>query len=487
MKLSTLLSGFAKIETDLEIGGLSLDSRSLTAGEAFIALNGALQHGLKHVGQALANGAAAIIYDPQGSEGLLDQTTSVPTIAIDDLAQRLGEIAARYYGQPSQQLEVIGITGTNGKTTCSQLLAQALNDCGIIGTLGWGRPGDLQATANTTPDALAVQKILRSFVDQGIRSVAMEVSSHGLQQGRVNGVAFRGAVFTNLTRDHLDYHGDMEQYLQAKLALFNCPSLQFAAVNLDDPSSEQVLQTLAESVKCWGFSVRGWRADDVECVVASNVTHHARGIDFDVSWNGQTLRASTPVAGAFNVYNVMTVLCVLLALDWPFAEAVAKLAQLRPVSGRMEKFGGNGKPAVFVDYAHTPDALEKVLNSVKCSGRLWVVFGCGGDRDKGKRPEMGRIAESLADVVVLTDDNPRSEAPEAIINEILQGCLSNKTRVINDRTTAITTVIKQAALDDCVVVAGKGHENYQEIGGQKLPFSDQAVVEAALCAWGEPA
>jgi UDP-N-acetylmuramoyl-L-alanyl-D-glutamate--2,6-diaminopimelate ligase len=487
MKLATLLSGFAEIDSDLEIGGLGLDSRRLKAGDAFIALNGSLQHGLKHVGQALANGATAVIYDPQGSEGLLGELSSVPAVAVTDLGQQLGTIASRFYGQPSRQLDVIGITGTNGKTTCSQLLAQALNNCGIIGTLGWGQPGNLQPTANTTPDALAVQQMLRSFVDQGSRSVAMEVSSHGLQQGRVNGVEFSGAVFTNLTRDHLDYHGDMEQYLQAKLALFSCSSLRFAAINLDDPSNEPVLKTLDASVKCWGFSTSSRRVDDVECVVASNVEHHADGIDFDVNWNGQTLPASTPIAGAFNLYNVMTVLCVLLAMGNSFSAAVAKLAKLQPVSGRMEKFGGNGKPAVFVDYAHTPDALEKVLNSVNCNGRLWAVFGCGGDRDRGKRPEMGRIAESLADCVVLTDDNPRSEAPEAIINEILQGCRSNKTRVINDRRTAITTVIKQAAQCDCVVVAGKGHENYQQIGEQKLPFSDQAVVEAALSAWGEPA
>lgn len=487
MKLAELLMGFANCEDDLEVAGLRLDSRLLKPGDVFIALNGALQHGLQHVQAAIAGGAVTVIYDPQGSEAWLEQLSSIPSVAVVDLGQHLGTIAARFYGHPSRHLQVVGITGTNGKTTCSQLLAQALDNCGVIGTLGWGTPGNLQPTANTTPDALAVQQMLRSLLDQGSRQVAMEVSSHGLQQGRVNGVDFIGAVFTNLSRDHLDYHGSMEQYLEAKLALFECSSLRFAVVNLDDASSEKVLATLDEDIKCWGFSARDWCADDVECVVASNIEYEPAGIAFDVSWNGQSLRANTQVTGSFNVYNLMTVLCVLLAMGWSFSDAVKKLAQLQPVTGRMEKFGGDGKPAVVVDYAHTPDALEKVLSSVHCQGRLWAIFGCGGDRDQGKRSQMGRIAETLADFVVLTDDNPRSEASEAIIQQILQGCSSNKIQVINDRKTAISTVIKQAAKDDCIVVAGKGHENYQHIGTQKLPFSDQAVVEAALAVWGEPA
>lgn len=487
MKLSDLLGGFAVIEVELDIGGLCLDSRLIKAGDAFIALNGALQHGLVHAPQAIANGAVAIIYDPQASEGLLDGLGTVPAIAVGDLACHLGEIAAKFYRHPSRQLEIIGITGTNGKTTCSQLLAQALDHCAVIGTLGWGKPGALQPTINTTPDALAIQQMLRNFVDCDDRRVAMEVSSHGLQQGRVNGVEFLGAVFTNLSRDHLDYHGSMEDYLQAKLTLFSCPTLRFAVVNLDDPSSEAVLQTLDNAVKCWGFSSSGRLIDNVECLLASEVEHAADGIRFNIDWNGKTLSAYTLITGAFNLYNVMTVLCVLLAMDWPMEQAVAKLAELRPVVGRMEKFGGDGKPAVYVDYAHTPDALEKVLRSAQCQGRLWAVFGCGGDRDQGKRPEMGRIAANLADYVILTDDNPRSESPQAIIQQILQGCGNGKVRVINDRRDAITNAIHQAAKDDCVVVAGKGHENYQEIAGRKLLFSDQAVVEAALADWEDAA
>lgn len=482
MKLSHLLEDLAEVNDDVIVRGLCLDSRNVVAGDLFIALNGALQHGLRHAPQALAQGALAVIYDPEASAGLLPETGQ-PLIAVAELSRHLGCIAERFYGLPSRQLQVIGITGTNGKTTCSQLLAQALDDCGVIGTLGWGTPGQLQATVNTTPDALALQQMLRSLLDAGQRSVAMEVSSHGLQQGRVNGIRFTGAVFTNLTRDHLDYHASMEDYLAAKLELFRRPGLQFAVVNLDDACHQEVLQALDSAVRPWGFSCGEKWVDGVECVFADQIEHHADHIAFAVHWRGQCLNAITPVVGAFNVQNVLTVLCVLLALDWPFTVAVARLAALRPVTGRMEKFGGNGKPAVYVDYAHTPDALEKVLRSTHCSGRLWAIFGCGGDRDKGKRPQMGRVAETWADYVVLTDDNPRSEVPQAIIDDILTGCSSNKIRIINDRKTAISTVIKQAAKDDCVVVAGKGHENYQEIGSQKLPFSDQLVVESALSAW----
>lgn len=481
MKLSELLTSIAEISVDYQIEGLRLDSREIKSGEVFIALNGAVQHGLNHVRQALANGAVAVIYDPEG----VQDTSLIKDgfIAIPNLSRHLGEIAARFYGHPSRKIEVIGITGTNGKTTCSQLLAQAIKDCGVIGTLGWGRVGQLQTTLNTTPDALDVQYMLRVLAEDGQKTVAMEVSSHGLEQGRVNAVDFKGAVFTNLSRDHLDYHGNMEAYLQAKLGLFKNPALAFAVVNLDDANNRDVLKTLHQRVKRWGFSTLGHQANGVECVTASHIEHSANGISFDAHWSGKTARATTSVVGAFNLQNVLTVLCVLLAMDWPFETAVAQLSQLKAVTGRMESFGGTGKPAVIVDYAHTPDALEKVLIAAKGKGELWTVFGCGGDRDKGKRPLMGRIAETYADHVFVTDDNPRSEASEMIIQDILTGCLSNKISIINDRNAAITTVIQQANQDDCVVIAGKGHENYQEIKGVKIPFSDQAVVQQALAAW----
>jgi len=483
MKLRELLSGIAEIAPDIEIMGLCLDSRNVKAGDVFIALNGALQHGMAYAQQALENGAIAIVYDPAGTEGFA-LPSDIETIAIADLSQQLGGIAARFYDHPSKRIDVIGITGTNGKTTCSQLLAQALPACGVIGTLGWGEPGHLIDMGNTTPDALAVHRILNALTDQEKHIVAMEVSSHGLEQGRVNAVDFKGAVFTNLSRDHLDYHGDMQTYLTAKLGLFVNPALAFAVVNIDDAASQKVISVLHEKVQCWGFSINNSDLSNIQCVLADNVQHHANGIAFDVTWQHQTLRANTPIVGAFNLQNALTVLCVLLAMAWPFDTAVAQLAQLKPVVGRMEKFGGQGKPAVIVDYAHTPDALEKVLQAAKGEGRLWAIFGCGGDRDKGKRPEMGRIAENYADYVFVTDDNPRTEAPNAIINDILTGCASNKIHVIRDRRKAITTAIQQARPEDLVVIAGKGHENYQEINGVKMPFSDQTVAQEALASWG---
>lgn len=483
MKLSCLLHQITPVDADIDIKGLCLDSRKIKTGDAFIALNGALQHGMKFADQAIANGAVAVLYDPAGLDGTMQVQAGTIHAAIPDLSQHLGEMAARFYGHPSKRIDVIGITGTNGKTTCSQLLAQALPDCAIIGTLGWGEPDQLIDTGNTTPDALAVQQILHTLSENQKRFVVMEVSSHGLAQGRVNAVDFKGALFTNLSRDHLDYHGNMQAYLCAKLELFKNPALEFAVVNLDDTNSDAVLDTLSHKVRRWGFSCNARHIDNAECLSTSNVQYHANGIEFDVHWHKQTLRANTSLVGAFNLQNVMAVLCVLLAMAWPFEKAVAQLAKLRPVVGRMEKFGGNGKPCVIVDYAHTPDALEKLLQTIKNQGRLWVIFGCGGDRDKGKRPQMGRIAEMYADRVILTDDNPRTEASDAIIKDILAGCQTNKIDIINDRRQAITTAIQQATSEDLIVIAGKGHENCQEINGKKIPFSDQQVTQEALAAW----
>jgi UDP-N-acetylmuramoyl-L-alanyl-D-glutamate--2,6-diaminopimelate ligase len=486
MKLTELLKGLVEIEIDEEIDGLALDSRKVQSGDAFIALHGASQHGMAHARQAIAKGAKAVIYDPAGLHDGHDlDFPGVVSVPVPELGKSLGLIAAGFYGNPSRRLAVIGITGTNGKTTCSQLVAQALPDCGVIGTLGWGEPENLLPTANTTPDALAVQSMLWQFVQQHKQAVAMEVSSHGLQQGRVNAVEFNGAVFTNLSRDHLDYHGSMDEYLQAKLGLFANPALQFAVINLDDPSSSAVLQKLAVNVPRWTFSAKGQTAAGAESVIAENIRYSAEGIHFDAIWRDRKINAFTPIVGAFNLENVLAVLAVLLAMDMPFEAALDRLAKLKAIVGRMERFGGQDKPTVFVDYAHTPDALEKVLKAAKGDGRLWVVFGCGGNRDKGKRPEMGRIAETWADRVIVTDDNPRGEPSTEIIKDILAGCQTQSVTVINDRATAISTVIQQAAKQDCVMIAGKGHESYQEIDGIKMPFSDQDVVKQTLAAWGE--
>ncbi|MCK9395967.1 MAG: UDP-N-acetylmuramoyl-L-alanyl-D-glutamate--2,6-diaminopimelate ligase [Methylobacter sp.] len=526
-QLKNLLSGLASFpaQGDMPITGLALDSRLVVRGDAFVALAGAKQHGLAHVEQAIGNGACVVIFDPAGNGRQLAETMQcndsalVPMIAVDNLGLKLGELAARFYGDPSRSMSVIGITGTNGKTSCSQFLSQMLDDCGIIGTLGWGEWGNLNKTQNTTPDALAIQKILAELLKNKKRIVAMEVSSHGLEQGRVNGVTFKGAVFTNISRDHLDYHGTMDAYVQAKLALLSKPGLAFAAVNLDDVYSGQIIAAVPESVQLWHFSANGKTADSGECVSADNILHKTDGIEFDVRWRDQLQRVKVPLYGDFNVENVLAVLTVMLVMGVPLKKAAEKLSFLQPVDGRMERFGAETDPLVFVDYAHTPDALDKVLSSLRkhCKQALWVVFGCGGNRDKGKRPQMGKIAEQWADHVVITDDNPRYENGLDIVKDILAGCSSTawmqddckgaggratkgavaeveqrmeqlprepvrpaKVDVIQNREQAIQKVIASAAKNDCIVIAGKGHEQYQESNGVCVSFSDRQVVIDAL-------
>jgi len=491
MKLSHLLAGLIAAKTDfdttgdLSVTGITLDSRAVQAGNVFIALAGSKQHGLSHAEQAIAQGAAVLIYDPAGggADYAAQLVTDIPLLAVDNLAGALGEIAARFYGNPSRSMNVIGITGTNGKTSCSQFLSQVLDDCGIIGTLGWGDWGNLNKTLNTTPDALAVQRILASLLAANKKTVAMEVSSHGLEQGRVNGVQFKGAVFTNISRDHLDYHGTMENYLQAKLALLRTPDLAFAVVNLDDVYSAQILAAVPDTVQVWGVTHTNASAQVDEHITADNIHNTSTGIEFEVRWRGQVCAVAIPLYGDFNVENVLCVLAVMLALGVSLPDATKKLAHLQSVTGRMERFGGGEQPLVFVDYAHTPDALDKVLGSVRkhCAQDLWVVFGCGGNRDTGKRPQMGACAEQWADHLIITDDNPRFENALDIVNAIVAGCHnSDKITVMQNREQAIQHAISQATAGDCVVIAGKGHEDYQEINGNTLPFSDSACVLNAL-------
>ncbi|MDD5268623.1 MAG: UDP-N-acetylmuramoyl-L-alanyl-D-glutamate--2,6-diaminopimelate ligase [Methylococcales bacterium] len=497
MRLKELIQGFAAFPSlslggveDMEITGLALDSREIVDGNVFIALAGSRQHGLAHVAQTLDKGACAVVFDPAGGGmQMAEQIKNVPMIAVDDLSLKLGEIAARYYGNPSRFMAVIGITGTNGKTSCSQFLSQMLDDCGIIGTLGWGKWGKLNKTINTTPDALETQRILAELLKDKKKTVAMEVSSHGLEQGRINGVIFKGAVFTNISRDHLDYHGTMDAYLQAKLTILSKPGLDFAVVNLDDFYSDQIIAAVPKGVVVWGVSVQGKSLASCEYVSAENILHKMDGIEFDVRWRGDIQRAKVPLYGDFNVENILTVLAVMLATGVPMSEAVKKMPFIKPVTGRMERFGGDEQPLIFVDYAHTPDALDKVLSSLRkhCQQALWVVFGCGGNRDKGKRPQMGRIAEQWADHVIITDDNPRFENGLDIVDDILAGCSekvehdsTRKVEVIQNREQAIQKAIARAADKDCIVVAGKGHELYQEINGVQIAFNDSQVVIEAL-------
>lgn len=490
MKLNDLLAEWITANDrtrgkEISITGLALDSRKVVEGNLFVALSGTKEHGLNYAQQALANGAIAIIYDTNNAAQFpLAQTdASQSFFAIKDLNKLIGFIASRFYNNPSQAMNVIGITGTNGKTSCSQFLSQLLPQCGIIGTLGWGTFGQLEKTTNTTPDAIALQSILADMKKQGKQAIAMEVSSHGIDQGRINGITFKGAVVTNISRDHLDYHGNMETYLQTKLQLLKKTGLSFVVVNLDNAYQNEVINAVPKDIPIWGFSCSNNNIITGETVNGSILGYHSTGIKIEINWRKQSRSVIVPLYGDFNIENILTVTTILMAMGKDFSESIEKLAYIKPVKGRMESFGGsNSLPLVFVDYAHTPDALNRVLSSVRkhCNKNLWVVFGCGGNRDIGKRPLMREAAEYWADHIIITDDNPRFENGLTIINDILAGCKSTNIEIIQNRQEAIMDVIARATEQDCIVIAGKGHENYQEINGQYIPFHDQLVVIEAL-------
>ncbi|MBD3669372.1 MAG: UDP-N-acetylmuramoyl-L-alanyl-D-glutamate--2,6-diaminopimelate ligase [Gammaproteobacteria bacterium] len=492
MKLSTLLDGFAEVvpSQDREIEAMTLDSRKVAAGTLFCALAGGRDHGQQYIQDAVSRGAVAILIDATDLSEV--DAIGVPVMGVTKLRQNLGTIASRFYADPSHKMTVIGITGTNGKTSVSRFLATALSadaQSGVIGTLGNGPLGREQRASHTTPDAITVQSLLAQQYEQGVAHVAMEVSSHGLDQARVNGVAFDTAVFTNLSRDHLDYHGDMESYGAAKARLFSWPGLRRAVINLDDPFAESLLATLADRVETVVYGLQAHPAPaNCHWLWASRI--HATGegveVDIDSSWGGG--RFHSGLLGRFNVSNALAVLGTLLTQGLALDVALSRMALLKAVPGRMERFGGkSGRPLVVVDYAHTPDALEQVLSSLRdhAQGRLWCVFGCGGERDPGKRPQMGAIAELRSDTVVITNDNPRGESPLAIAEAILGGMQSpDKAQLELDRAAAIGAAIRQAGSGDVVLVAGKGHEDYQEIEGRRLPFDDSEIVRQALADAG---
>lgn len=460
---------------------LSSDSRRCGPGVAFFAYRGERGDGRQHIGDALSRGASAVVWET--GEGFTWRAAwRVPNAGVPALKQRASGLAAAFYGRPSEALWICGVTGTNGKTSCSQWLAALLCRAGtrtaVIGTLGSGYPGALLAGGNTTPDALELQERLAGFVRDGARAVAMEVSSHGLVQGRVSGVRFSCALFTNLSHDHLDYHGSMEAYADAKSRLFEMPGLQAAVLNLDDPLGRE----LAARSRRRGIRTLGYALE----VVPEGVEEFVRvdGDAIDSSWGRAPLRVGA--VGRFNVSNALGVLGCLVAKGLPFRDAALLLAELPSVPGRMQKVAE--RPLVVIDYAHTPDALEKVLAAlrpvaVRRRGRLVAVFGAGGDRDPGKRPLMGALAERLADRVVLTSDNPRSEDPAGIIAAIAAG-LQRACQIEPDRGRAIAMAIGDAADEDVVLLAGKGHEPYQEVQGVRLPFSDEAAARSALAARG---
>ncbi len=470
-------------------GGLHADSRRVRPGDGFIAWPGAATDGRRFVPAALAEGAAACLVEREGAEAFGFDGDAVA--AYSALKAGTGPIAAAYYESPSQSLAAVAITGTNGKTSSAWWLAWALSKlqlpalapCGLVGTLGIGLPDALEFTGLTTPDPVLLQRRLREFVDSGVKACVMEASSIGLAEHRLDGTAIRVAGFTNFTQDHLDYHGGMDAYWAAKAALFDWPGLQAVVVNVDDPrGAELIAHARARGLDAWSVSLHpGARLH------AADVVYGERGLCWTVREGAQALPLATALVGEYNVANLMGVIGALRALGVPLQDAVRACADLPPVPGRMERVeGGADTPLVVVDYAHTPDALVKALAALRPlaaqrGGRLCCVFGCGGDRDAGKRPLMGAAAEAGADVIVVTSDNPRGEAPEAIVSDILRGlACADAAHVELDRARAIAEAIARADARDMVLIAGKGHEDYQEVRGERRPFSDQAEARRAL-------
>jgi UDP-N-acetylmuramoyl-L-alanyl-D-glutamate--2,6-diaminopimelate ligase len=484
-RLVDLLAGIAAPATagSIVVSGLSLDSRKIRSGDAFIALRGSLAHGITFAPAALASGASVVLAEapaPVASPAVDDARV----IWIDGLRTQVGEIAARFFGRPSAALHVIGVTGTNGKTSIVQLLAAALEILGAraasIGTLGAGLVGAVAAGERTTPDAISVQALLAEFRDAGATHTAMEVSSHALDQGRVNAVGFEVAVFTNLTRDHLDYHGTMSAYGAAKATLFAWPGLGSAVLNADEPFGRKLAAGLRADVRNLRYGID---AADAE-VRARNVRSSGAGVQFVLGTPWGEGAITSPLLGRFNVYNLLAVAACLGALRYTFAQIQNALSQLQPVAGRMNRLGGDAStPLVVIDYAHTPDALEQALTSLRahCAGRLVCVFGCGGERDQGKRPLMGAIAERVADRSIITDDNPRGEDGDAIVAQIVAGLAHPQAALVQrDRAAAIAQALRDARPGDIVLIAGKGHEPYQEIAGIKHAFDDLDVARRAL-------
>ena len=499
--LSNLIQGL--IENDplpqVKVSGVTIDSRSVKSGDCFIALKGTVTDGAHYIQQSIMAGAVAVLVD-QASEVKIDLSAiSVPVIRIRQLTALVSEIAGRFYGHPSQKLEVTAFTGTNGKTTCSQLYAQLMAKVSIentsvksayIGTTGYAvveaksrNIADSAFKNNeikhhlTTPDAVSAQRILAELLNKGSRYIAIEASSHSLVQQRLQAVEISTAVFTNLSRDHLDYHQTIENYAAAKARLFKMASIKTAIINFDDEVGQQIIAQLRDDIRVLTFSLENTTAD----IYCSDINLSAVGVEAVIHspWGSGVLKSS--LLGEFNLSNLLAIIAASCSQSAVLSECLQAISELRTISGRMELVSSNMKPQVVVDYAHTPDALKKALLALKphCNGKLWVIFGCGGNRDTGKREHMGKIAHHYADRVVITNDNPRFEAPEAIVQQILQG-IDGDIDIELDRGRAIATSIIQAEKQDMVLIAGKGHENYQIIGSNSSYFSDQDEAISAL-------
>lgn len=460
---------------DVTVTALSIDSRQVKPGTLFFAYPGTAADGRDYMAQAQAAGACAIVYEARASASL-DQVT-IPCFAVSDLQAGVGLVADAFFDSPSAEMQVFGVTGTNGKTTCCYLLTQALAQLGLsaamIGTIGVGQLDVLEEAGHTTPDPIFLQHTLAKFRDAGITQVCMEVSSHALDQGRVNGVLFFCTLFTNLSHDHLDYHGDMASYGRAKQRLFSQFNSELAIINVADSFGQQIVSN-ANAEFVVGFGRNG-------DVFLDDVALGATGMQFVVEGNGVEFDANTPLVGLVNVPNIELLVATLLSLSTPVEQIQTILATLKPAPGRMELYHQGDSPRVVVDYAHTPDALEKALLSIQrhCNGKIWCVFGCGGDRDRAKRAVMGRAAEQYADELIITNDNPRSERAESIAADIARG-IDGAYRIVLDRELAIQQAVESAAPQDWVLIAGKGHESTQQIGADYFPFSDREQVARVL-------
>lgn len=480
--LSTLYD--AVFSPDVSIQGIALDSRFIKPGYLFFAYRGKKMDGTQFIDDAIQRGASAILVE--GTNQKTEFRKNIPIFYLPNLASVMSGIAARFFGNPSQKIKIVGVTGTNGKTSCTYFIAQALQQChltcGVIGTLGSGVYPDIHAGYLTTPDSITLQKTLSEFFLKKVKHAAIEVSSHSIDQGRIQHIDFSVGIFTNLTRDHLDYHGTMEAYGNTKRKLFTHSTMKNSIINIDDPFGRHILFSLANKKNVFAYSTKK-EDSTVPLIYADRIELTANGMHFEVVTPWGHGHAHVPLMGKFNVSNVLAVLTTLCLLDIPFKMALASLSSLSSVPGRMQKIQYDHRPLVIVDYSHTPDALEKVLMALRAhvKGKLYCVFGCGGDRDAGKRPMMAKIAENHADFVFVTDDNPRSEDPKDIIKNMMTGFLHPTRPVIeHDRAKAIFEAIHEASEKDCVLIAGKGAEAYQLIGDEKIPFSDVDVVKKCL-------
>jgi UDP-N-acetylmuramoyl-L-alanyl-D-glutamate--2,6-diaminopimelate ligase len=490
--LGALLSGIsAGIPDSVLVSDLSLDSRNVRPGSAFVALPGMRSHGLAFVRDAIAAGANAVLWEPAAGVVAPELPRNVIHVPIPDLTRKLGEIADRFFDAPSKTLRIAAITGTNGKTTTAYMLASALENLGLsaayAGTLGYGRIAAVQPRPHTTPDCISVHRELAELRDDGVRCVGMEVTSHALDQHRVAGVRFDTAIFTNLTHDHLDYHGTFEAYGAAKARLFDWPGLKHAIINIDDAFGRTLAMRdhAATLIMCGAQSKSHGLAATRTARYLFAVRHKSEplGLDIEIDSSWSRAQLHTRLIGSFNVDNVLSVLSALVAFDVPLEDAITSLEKCAAPPGRMELLTAPGKALVIVDYAHTPDALDKALRAVRehCMGEVWCVFGCGGERDAGKRPVMGAIAQMHADHVIVTDDNPRGEDGEQIVAAIVKGMQHADRAVIErDRAAAIELAITEARAGDAVLIAGKGHEDYQIVGATRRRFSDREVALNAL-------